>query len=175
MTTPDRPARDARAERSREALLTAFSSLVHQNPYSTLTIRQIVRKSGVARSTFYEHFRNKDHVLVTAMEFPFGVLAANALGKGNKAQNIRLLVHFWERRALARFLRTQSLQHKLLAGLSRRIAAELPGTLPAAERGVQALALAAAQWIPLMTWLDGAFAVIPETMAELLMGCQPRR
>jgi AcrR family transcriptional regulator len=161
---------DARAERSRQALLAAFSTLVQQQPYSTLTIRQIVRKSGVARSTFYEHFRNKDHVMVVAMEWPFGVLAANALGKGNRVQMIRLLTHFWDMRALARFLRTASLQHKLLAGLARRIEVGLPQRMDAGERGVRALALAASQWAPVMSWLGGEHPVTPQTMADVLMG-----
>jgi AcrR family transcriptional regulator len=163
---------DARAERSRRALLGAFRTLVQEQPYSSLTIRQVVSRSGVARSTFYEHFRNKDHLLVASMDWPFSVLAANALGRGSLAHNIRLLQHFWEKRGLARFLRPARLQHRLLVGLSRRIETGLPAIIATDERGLMALQLAASQWVPVMSWLDGGFAVTPEALAGLLLGCR---
>jgi AcrR family transcriptional regulator len=165
---------DARAERSRAALLGAFMALVQQQPYSSLTIQRVVRHCGVARSTFYEHFRNKDHLLVVAMEGPFQVLAANALRKGSRERTLRLLQHFWEKRSLIRFLRSATLQHRLMRGLSRCIAPGLPADLHTGEREGVALQLAASQWIPLMAWLDGELAVTPQALADLL-GCGVRR
>jgi AcrR family transcriptional regulator len=61
------PKTDARALRSREALLDAFAGLLHQRGYERLTIQNVLDKAGVSRATFYEHFRNKDDLLANSV------------------------------------------------------------------------------------------------------------
>ncbi|HSX62568.1 MAG TPA: helix-turn-helix domain-containing protein [Tahibacter sp.] len=58
---------DARALRSREALLDAFAGLLHQRGYERLTIQNVLDRAGVSRATFYEHFRNKDDLLANSV------------------------------------------------------------------------------------------------------------
>ena len=51
---------DRRVERTRVAILGAFRDLVLTRGYDPISVRDIVDAAGVGRSTFYEHFDDKD-------------------------------------------------------------------------------------------------------------------
>ena len=46
--------------RSRHAIKQAFISLLQEKSYSSITIQDILDKSGYSRGTFYTHFQHKD-------------------------------------------------------------------------------------------------------------------
>jgi AcrR family transcriptional regulator len=54
--------RDKRFRRTQSWIVQAFNELVFKRAYSSL--RTDSKRAGVGRSTFYEHFRDKDEVLV---------------------------------------------------------------------------------------------------------------
>ncbi len=54
---------DPRAERSRQALRSAFNAMVVATPYAQIRVHAIVAAAGVSRSTFYELFASKDALL----------------------------------------------------------------------------------------------------------------
>lgn len=66
---------DQRIERSKSALRTAVFQLLQQQPYEGITVDDIVRRAGVARSTFYVHFQDKDELLRASLAAPFHLLA----------------------------------------------------------------------------------------------------
>jgi AcrR family transcriptional regulator len=55
---------DRRLARSRKALSDAFVSLLTERPYAKISIRAIVERANVGRSTFYEHFENKEQLML---------------------------------------------------------------------------------------------------------------
>ncbi|TKA89670.1 TetR/AcrR family transcriptional regulator [Halopseudomonas bauzanensis] len=59
----------ARARRTRERLIDAMYLLVLEKDYREITIQDVLEKAGVARSTFYAHFRDKEDLLVAGYEW----------------------------------------------------------------------------------------------------------
>jgi AcrR family transcriptional regulator len=55
---------DRRVQRTRRLLHEAFISLILERGYDAVTIRDVVRRAGVGRSTFYTHFADLEEVLV---------------------------------------------------------------------------------------------------------------
>src|SRR5438093_242162 len=61
-TRPQHPRRklDARARRSRDALGSALIALMQEKPFDAITVQDVLDRAGVSRSTFYQHFSDKD-------------------------------------------------------------------------------------------------------------------
>lgn len=57
---------DPRAVRTREALLSATVDLLATQPAHELSVTSIVRAAGVSRQVFYEHFTDRDAVVLAA-------------------------------------------------------------------------------------------------------------
>jgi AcrR family transcriptional regulator len=106
-------AQDKRVERTRQALFGAFFEVVLSRPYDEITVDEIIARAGVGRSTFYEHFKGKDHILAESVRRPFAVLADAMRARDNTPDIIALLDHLWENRAVAPTLFKGS-AHKVL-------------------------------------------------------------
>ncbi|MCL6713333.1 TetR/AcrR family transcriptional regulator [Pseudoxanthomonas beigongshangi] len=100
MTQAD-PHADPRWQRTHQDLLAAFLSLVIGRRYHDIRIADVLARSGVSRSTFYEHFRNKDELLSASLEEPFRILAGLITDDTDAARVRMMLDHFWTNRALA--------------------------------------------------------------------------
>lgn len=59
---------DARVRRTRWQLGTALLNLIIEKPINDVTVQDVLDRSGVGRSTFYLHFRDKDDLLLTQLE-----------------------------------------------------------------------------------------------------------
>jgi AcrR family transcriptional regulator len=57
---------DQRAAQSREALQAALTSLLHEKPFATITVQELVRRARVGRTTFYAHFQDPNDLLLTS-------------------------------------------------------------------------------------------------------------
>lgn len=57
---------DPRAIRTREALVTATIDLLEEHAAHDLSVTAIVRAAGVSRQVFYEHFMDRDAVVLAA-------------------------------------------------------------------------------------------------------------
>jgi AcrR family transcriptional regulator len=65
---------DARTRRTTTALAYALIQLIQETgSFEDITVRQILQRSGVGRTTFYSHFRSKEDVLHSTYEGVFGV------------------------------------------------------------------------------------------------------
>ncbi len=51
---------DRRVQRTRQLLHDALISLILQKGYDRITVQDIVDRANVGRSTFYDHFQDKD-------------------------------------------------------------------------------------------------------------------
>jgi AcrR family transcriptional regulator len=54
--------------RSRDLLFQALIALILEKGYDRITVQDILDRADVGRSTFYEHYRSKDELLLSGME-----------------------------------------------------------------------------------------------------------
>ncbi len=54
---------DRRQRKTRQAIYSAFETLMADAHYSQITVAQIIDRADVGRSTFYDHFETKDDLL----------------------------------------------------------------------------------------------------------------
>ncbi len=59
---------DARVERSTAAVRHAMAELLYEQRFEDITVQRILDRAGVARATFYAHYRNKDDALYASFE-----------------------------------------------------------------------------------------------------------
>ncbi len=64
----------ARTRRTTTALAYALIQLIQEGDgrFEDITVRQILQRAGVGRTTFYSHFRSKEDVLHSTYEGVFG-------------------------------------------------------------------------------------------------------
>lgn len=162
---------DRRSQRTRRAVFDAFARLVFSRRYGAIRTTDLIEEAGVGRSTFYEHFRNKDDVMVWAIDPIFAPLAEAAAGQASLPRLRFVLDHLWERRALARVMfeppLAAKLQRKLAGMIEARLGDGQDGELPSA---MAAAASAASQLALLRVWLGGeapcAQTVLAQRLAE---------
>ncbi len=160
---------DRRSQRTRRAVFDAFTRLIFSRRYSAIRTADLIEEAGVGRSTFYEHFRNKDDVLVWAIDPIFAPLADAGAGRPSLPRLRFVLDHLWERRALARVLFEPPLSPKMHRKLAAMIEARLgEGVDIGIPPTMAAAATAAAQLALLRVWLCGEAACEPEALARRL-------
>jgi AcrR family transcriptional regulator len=66
---------DTRTLRTTTALAYALIQLIQESDgrFKEITVRQILQRAGVSRTTFYSHFRSKEDVLHSTYEGVFGI------------------------------------------------------------------------------------------------------
>lgn len=67
---------DPRTERSTRALGRALVALIQERGFDHITVQDILDRAGVARSTFYAHYRSKEDALHSGYERLFLALEA---------------------------------------------------------------------------------------------------
>jgi AcrR family transcriptional regulator len=174
-TDPERI--DRRIRKTRRALVRAFSELVQDRRYEEIRVADIVGDADVGRSTFYDHFRGKDDLLLQSMAGILDVLAEAACGEGDPARLQRILSHLWDRRRVARpLLAGPSSRHvadRLGRALADRIETRLasrlppPGHPPVLPLRLVARQAAESQLALIRAWLSGE---APCTTARLAAG-----
>jgi len=76
LATVRKPTRvDVRSQRSTHALAHALIQLIQESDgrFEDITVREILERARVGRTTFYSHFRSKEDVLHSAYEGTFGL------------------------------------------------------------------------------------------------------
>jgi AcrR family transcriptional regulator len=169
-----RSPRDRRVQKTRQALLDAFFTLVLKAPYEDITVRDIVVRAGVGRSTLYEHFSGKDAILAASLGGPFAVLADALQPRDNTAALTALLEHFWSNRAVAPGIFAGPMRRRTVAVLVRLIEQRLRAEAPARRTALllptrlAAIHLAEALFAPVAAWLAGQSACSAQRLALAL-------
>lgn len=65
-TPPQRP--DRRINRTRRLLREALTALILEKGYDAVTIEDITRRADLGRTTFYLHYRDKEHLFLESIE-----------------------------------------------------------------------------------------------------------
>ena len=60
---------DARARRTRQRLSEAFLGLLQEKAIEDVTVQDVLDRAEVGRSTFYLHYRDKNDLLLSQLEF----------------------------------------------------------------------------------------------------------
>jgi AcrR family transcriptional regulator len=101
-----------RVERTRQDILSAFRALLFESGYPRMSVRSIIERANVGRSTFYEHFGNKEDVLRETLTHILAPLADAVAAHQSPAKLEAVVRHMSETRAMT---------GAILLGPSRRI------------------------------------------------------
>ena len=59
---------DARINKTKDKIILAFKNLILKMNYKDIVIEDIIKESGIVRSTFYRHFKTKSDVLLAVLK-----------------------------------------------------------------------------------------------------------
>ena len=65
---------DRRVQKTQSLLREALGSLIREKAYDAISVKEILDRANVGRSTFYMHFRDKDELLLSAIRDILGVV-----------------------------------------------------------------------------------------------------
>ena len=159
---------ERRRDRTRSQLMSAFTGLVFAKGFENISVRRIVAAAGVARSTFYEHFSDKEDVLRACMTRFFAIVA-DCIGADERPPELmRVLDHLWSNRRLtdgiftgqARLILSRN-QADLIESRMRSLTFNL--ALPSRLAAVQ---IAEAQLALIESWMRGHTHCSTERLAD---------
>lgn len=171
---------DARVRRTRDALGDALIALMHEKPFETITVQDVLDRAHVGRSTFYAHYSDKDDLLMSDADEFYERVAMGLSAKGETSERVFPVREFFSHIVEARqFVNALSSSGKMqdnlelmrghfARGIERRLA-ELPRgqSIPASERAAISFAHAGALLSLLTWWIDGGMRQSPAEMDQL--------
>lgn len=95
------PGGDRRVARTRAALRSAFNSLFFERGYDGFGVADIASKADVGRSTFYEHYADKQALLSETVAPLLAPLAEAGVTPAVDPKLSWVIEHFWENRRRA--------------------------------------------------------------------------
>lgn len=120
---------DPRTRRTSDALRQTLVQLVRNRRYDQIRIADVVRGSGVGRSTFYDHYKGLDDMIVETMSEMLEALSTVVDAEPALAHIVHILEHFRENRVFARDLfygpSTAHVARRIVDGLGERMARRL--------------------------------------------------
>jgi len=178
-STPAKKRPDPRAQRTRDRLGDALIALIQEKPFDDVTVQDVLDRAQVSRSTFYEHYRDKDDLFLSDAEGLFrymsGLLAGD-LASERVLPVKEWLAHVGAHASLRAALQPSGRYHDFLAlaqgefarAIERRLA-ELPRAreIAAERRAPLAHALAGSALSLMEWWLDRPTRPAPEEMDDL--------
>ncbi len=77
--------RQAVVENQRERMLDAVAAAIAEKGFLSLSVRQVIERAGVSRTTFYEQFKDKHECVTVAYEAAFERVAAAILAAAEES------------------------------------------------------------------------------------------
>lgn len=168
---------DRRSQRTRQALGDALVELMMEKGYDAISIKDIIVRANVGRSTFYSHYADKDALFVGQLDRLMEVLNRDVSQEYSEENlffpSLGLLRHIKEQWKLYRILAwgsgidalTRHLQKLLSEKIEQRLVAggqsyELP--TPIIANFLSGSFLSLVKW-----WLDNKMKYSPEQMDEM--------
>lgn len=173
-----KPRTDRRTLRTRDALGDALVELMHERPFKSITVQDVLDRAGVGRSTFYTHYRDKDDLFISDVEDFWEMMSSMLYRSGESSTRVApvrgLFSHIADvkvfRDALVAAGKMQDVmelgQGQFAAQLKRLVQLTRgQGTVPA-QLSATAHALAGALFSSMMWWIDRGMPASPEEMDE---------
>ncbi len=158
---------DARVRRTRLQLGTALLNLIIEKPINDVTVQDILDRSGVGRSTFYLHYRDKDDLLVSQLETFLETMSNSLSDRKDKSHRVmpvaELFAHIGNQNKLYRVLSDSGhlkdffelAEGYFARGIERRLTESGRLTkVPQRELAARASALSGSLLSLLRWWLD---------------------
>jgi AcrR family transcriptional regulator len=171
---------DARVQRTRDQLGDALIHLIVEKPINEVTVQDVLDRSGVGRSTFYLHYRDKDDLLVSQLEkfleFMSTVLSARSDKSNRVAPVAEMFEHIGNQNKLYRVLSDSGhlkdffdlAEGYFARGIERRLAESGKfAKIPKRELAARASALSGSLLSLLRWWLDRGEKETPQQMDEI--------
>jgi len=164
---------DRRVRRTRDRLGDALIALMQEKPFDEIKVQDVLDRAGVGRSTFYEHFKDKDDLLVSDADEFFEGMATLLARRGDASSRVapvrELFAHVADVQPLYQAMEGSGLLQELLdlatnqfaRGIEERLAAR---GVALEERAARAQALAGALFALLPWWLKRGKKESPEEM-----------
>jgi AcrR family transcriptional regulator len=184
ITVAPAPARrgktDRRIVQTRDMLGDALVALLHERPLDEINVQHVLERAGVARSTFYAHFTDKNDLLFSDAE-DFFEMMSSLLTRRREASNrvAPVYEYFWhvaeQREFLASLIKSGKAQEifemgeaYFARGIAKRLAA-LPAarSLSGARRVALAHGCAGAMSALLRWWLNHTTLLTAQQMDDL--------
>jgi AcrR family transcriptional regulator len=143
---------------------------VLERRYYEIKIDDIVEQAGIARSTFYEHFKSKDELLASSLEGPFSRLANLVDNITTQEALVEILEHFWQNRAMARGIFTGAIRKKVGFALADMIQNKLAKQLIDKNLPLPLISIQLSEMMltPISAWLLGQAACSSRVLADVL-------
>lgn len=166
-TPPNRPPKlDPRARRTRDKLGDALVALVQERAFESITVQDVLDRAGVARSTFYAHYQDKDDLFQSDADDFFQHFARAPIAPGPDGPRVapvrELLEHVASARGFFDAVVAAGKHHDLLElgrghfarAIAERFASEpRAANLGEVEREELGHALAGALFALLLAWM----------------------
>jgi len=132
-------------EKTIEAVHEALKDLIQKEDYRSITTSDLIERSGISRSTFYAHFRNKDDVLESICHDIFHHVFSSSLRPeaGHDFSRLQafdyphmlvhLFYHFQEEKGLIAALLSSSASHSFDESLRQEARPLIEALLPQVE------------------------------------------
>ena len=171
---------DRRVMRTREALGDAIIEIMQEKPFEKITVAELLQRAQVSRSTFYEHFRDKNDLFFSDADEFFSMMS-NHLARRQEASNRVAPVQemLWHVKSMGQFLRALAESGKIdevmelgqahmAKGIEGRLRAMPAGRrVPSESLAVKSQALAGAFRGLMMFWIRGGMRGSPAEMDQL--------
>jgi AcrR family transcriptional regulator len=171
---------DARVRRTHERLGGALIELIQEKPIDEVTVREVLDRASVGRSTFYLHFRDTNDLLLSQLEKFLEMMSTSLSIRQEQSHRVvpvaELFAHIGSQkriyRALANSGRLNDFFDLAQGYFSRGIEQRLKGSkrllkLPQRELPARASAAAGSLLSLLRWWLDRGAKEPPRYMDEL--------
>ena len=166
---------DRRVIKTRTALNQALMDLVAERDYDDITVGDIIAKAGVGRSTFYQHYQNKDDVFRAIVTGGMEALADACIGGEHQAYLADWLQIFWDNRRAGRVMLAggptrQSISRALAESIGERLdrAAAAGTRRPPIPNRLVAVQIAEGQLGLIQAWLAGQAAATSQALADAI-------
>lgn len=166
---------DRRIRRSRDLLGDALVALMQEKPFAEITIKKVLARAGISRSTFYSHYTGKDDLLLSDAEEFFTAMASHmARTRENSTRLVpvtEMLNHLRDAHTFYRALVASGKKHEVMelgeglfaSGIAQRLALLRP-QLTVTQREKLARFAAGAFMGVLSWWIQHRMEEPPETI-----------